>query len=77
MDNRKIEAIRTLENAFKHMPEYKKKWQDYIELRITEVLEECGIKDIKRISKIRSQAAQRILGLFDTDWWEAQQSIKK
>lgn len=68
----KIQAIETLEDAFKNNKEYKKTWQDYIELAVTEEMEENGFSD-KDIIAIRGHIAKHIIRLFDADWWKAQQ----
>jgi predicted metalloenzyme YecM len=67
-----IQAIEILEAAFNANKEYKKTWQDYIELVITEEMEEMNFSD-KDIIAIRGPIAKHILRLFDTDWWKAQQ----
>jgi hypothetical protein len=67
----KIEAIAHLENAFKNNPEYRKKWKDYIEMAVTEVLEEENVRASKIIDA-RGRIAERVLTLFQADWWEAQ-----
>lgn len=67
-----IQAIEVLETAFKNNKEYKKTWQDYIELAVTEEMEEMNFND-KDIIAIRGQIAKHILHLFDSDWWKAQQ----
>jgi hypothetical protein len=76
MKNKKLEAIQVLHDAFEHHPEYKKKWQDFIELTVTEELAEAGIHSIKKIKAVRTGVAKNILRLFDPIWWEAQEKPK-
>lgn len=68
----KIQAIETLEAAFNNDKGYKKTWQDYIELAITEEMEELDFSD-KDIIATRGRIAKHILRLFDADWWKAQE----
>jgi hypothetical protein len=74
MKKKRLEAIRILSEAMQRSQQYKKDWRDYIEIITTEVLEESGIESTKRIIKIRKRIAERVLGLFDADWWELQES---
>lgn len=67
----KIEAIKVLHNAFLNDPKYRKDWMDYIEIVVTEEMEELGISD-KKIIAVRKRIAQSIIHLLDPDWWEAQ-----
>lgn len=43
----KLKAMQTLFLAAKHNPKFKKEWADYIEITVTEALEEVGINDLK------------------------------
>lgn len=63
--DRKIDAIKTLEEAFNNNPEYRKTWTDYIELSILEHVD-LPQKHLKLISN------DIINLLFDHKWWEAQ-----
>jgi hypothetical protein len=74
MKKKRLEAIRAMSEELEHSQQYKKVWRDYIEIIATEVLEESGIESTKRIIKIRKRIAERVLGLFDADWWELQES---
>ncbi len=68
-----LEAIKQLESAFKHNPEYKGKWQDYIELAIMEAFDDQAPHVGKNaVKNVVNDAAKKILRLFDTAWWEAQ-----
>lgn len=67
----KLEAIAHLEFCMAHNKEFKKTWRDYIELCIIEVSEEAGISTW--VDKdVLNKASERILRLFQADWWEAQ-----
>lgn len=70
----KISAIRHLENCFNSDPRYKKDWMDYIEIIVTEELEEHKIEmSLEKLDKLRTSIANHILRtMFDSDWWEAQ-----
>ena len=68
----KLEAIARLQQSFKHLPEFRKKWEDYIQLII---LEDTGGLKIKE--ETRTYLAQKISKdildtMFQADWWEAQ-----
>lgn len=71
-------AIQQLELAFHHNKAYKRKWKDFIELSIIEAMEENGVvissRDQRQLVK---RASEKILRLFDTDWWEAQEAKLK
>lgn len=74
MNKKRLQAIRDMSEQLERSQQYKKVWRDYIEIICTEVLEESGIESTKRIIKIRKKVAARVLGLFDADWWELQES---
>lgn len=76
MINSKIEAIALLEESFKHLPDYKKKWTDYIELCVMEVMEEkLGEQKVGKVltQPILKAISNRIIRLFQADWWENQE----
>lgn len=64
----KLKAMQTLFLAAKHNPKFKKEWADYIEITVTEALEEVGINDLKRVEKVRKYVAEHVINLFDPDW---------
>lgn len=67
----KTEAIAHLEKCFKHDAKFKKAWQDYIEIIVTDELEILGITgDLSK--KARNRIGARVMQLFDSDWWNAQ-----
>lgn len=70
MKNKKLEAIQTLHDALQHHLEFRKKWNDGIEIIVTEVLEEAGIHSLKKIERIRKEIAKRVMSHFDPLWWE-------
>lgn len=76
MSNAKLQAIQVLHDAFKSHPAYKKKWQDFIEMTVTQELEENGIHSLKKIQRIRSEVAIQVLNLFDPIWWEMQEDYE-
>lgn len=72
------EAIQHLEFAFHHNKSYKRKWATYIELSIIEAMEENGVTVSARNQRqLVKKASDKILRLFDTDWWEAQETKLK
>lgn len=72
MNKKRLQTIRDMSEQLERSQQYKKDWRDYIEIICTEALEESGIESTKRIIKIRKKVAERVLGLFDPDWWEVQ-----
>jgi hypothetical protein len=75
--NSKLEAITVLHNAFQHHPEFKKKWQDFIELTVTEEMEEAGIHSVKTIKRVRTEVANRVIDHFEPSWWEMSVAVDK
>lgn len=67
----KIDAIKVLENAFKVNEAFRKAFTDYIEMDITEAMDEQKIP-LKKIEKVRVNAAKKIMRLYDAAWWEHQ-----
>lgn len=67
----KLEAIKHLEESMKHMPKFRKSWKDYIELCIIEVFEEVGLES-EATPHMLNKLSERLLRLFQADWWEAQ-----
>ncbi len=64
----KLEAIATLEKAFKSNPEFYKMMRDCMELTILEAFEENGL-DKNITQKIVKEASARIISLFDSALW--------
>jgi hypothetical protein len=68
--SRKMQAMRVLHEAFTHNENFRKQFRDYLELSITGALDDAGIKSVKKIKQIRTEAATQILGMFDPVWAE-------
>jgi hypothetical protein len=64
-----IESIAGLENALKNDATFQREWSLYIESAVANELKKRGIKH-KKIKKIKSGIARRILRMFDWRWWE-------
>lgn len=64
----KLEAIKHLEQAMQHNPEFRKKFQDYIELI---VLEESGGLRLKEATRVilAKNIAKSIVNGFRGEWW--------
>jgi len=72
----KLEAIAHIEKSMIHNPAFREQWLKYLELI---VLDETGgwkIKDETR-TYLAKRISQRVLGLFDTGFWAAQENDSK
>lgn len=67
----KLEAIATLEQAFKHNPEFHETMRNYMELRMMDAIEKHAPKlGAKTAEKVVKNASSGIIRLFNKIWWE-------
>lgn len=67
----KIEAIKHLEKALEHNPEFKKAWQEYLEMIVIEELDNCRLNPKAKV-RLPQTIAKRVLRMFQGDWWQCQ-----
>jgi len=67
----KFQAIKHLEDSFKHNPEFRKKWKDYIEMAVIDELERPKL-ECRTTGEFAEAISNRVLGLFDAAWWKNQ-----